>query len=72
MSAALGRPLTYREWWGLWLNRKRAQYRRAWEVCYGSAIAAGQLEPNMEYFRANSDGEGEALLLKAQQGARGQ
>ena len=68
-SVARRKP-TYVEWFGFWLNRRRTFYRRAAEVAYGAAIAMCVLDPGMDYFDANADGIGEALLLKAQHDSR--
>lgn len=32
----------------------------------GVAVALGLVDPGMEYFRALTDGEGEAMMLRAQ------
>jgi hypothetical protein len=36
-------------------------------VAYGVAIALGTVDPGKDYYSAMSDGEGEALLMKARQ-----
>jgi hypothetical protein len=51
---------------GLWLNRKRQAWREAFGPMYGAMVAAGSLEPSLEFCRACSDGEGEALVMKRQ------
>jgi hypothetical protein len=57
--------VSYPEYFGLWLNRKRAGYRAAGAVAYGAGAGTGFLTPGMEYYRALTDGEGEALAMKA-------
>ena len=53
--------------------RKRASFRKAYEHYLGAAVAGGAVDPGKEFWRANADGEGEALLLKARyDAARGQ
>ena len=64
-----GRVPTYVEYFGLWLNRKRTFFRQCGTVAYGTAIGLGLTDPGLSYYRAITDGEGEALLLKAQQDA---
>ena len=66
-----GRP-SYFEFVGLWLNRDRRKYRAAEAVAFGAGIALGAIDPGMNYYRAVTDGEGEALLLKAQYDLRRQ
>jgi hypothetical protein len=44
-------------------------HRKSGAVAYGVAIALCAVDPGMDYFRALTDGEGEALLMKARQDA---
>jgi hypothetical protein len=64
-----GRALSYLEEFGFWLNREREQDRKTSVVVRGAAIAMGTLKPGLDYYRAISDGEQEALLKKAVQEA---
>ena len=57
---------SYAAWTGFWLNRRRSLHRQSFVVAYGAGIALGLIEPDMEYYRSVTDGEGEALLMKAQ------
>jgi len=61
----LGRKITYPEYLGFWFNRTRAMCRRAEAMALGAGIGFGTLVPSIEYYRAISDGEGEALMKKA-------
>lgn len=54
---------------GYWLNRDRVTYRQARIVELGVGIANGNYTPNLEYYRAITDGEGQAKLLKARMDA---
>lgn len=45
--------------------------RRAASVALGVGVGMGAVEPGMDYYRAITDGEGEALLMKAKQKAAG-
>ena len=56
---------TYREYMGFCFNRKRIFYRRSSVIAFGAGIALGVIDPGMGYYRAITDGEGEAMLLKA-------
>lgn len=51
---------------GIWLNRRRSRWQDAWSATYGALIAGGLIEPPLEFCKANSDGEGEALVMKMQ------
>lgn len=67
--AYYGRQPTYTESFGMWLNRKRLQYRKAGYVMLGVGIAMGYIDPGMAFYRAITDGEGEAIALKGVQDA---
>ncbi len=49
---------------GLWLDRKRQKWIEAWPATYAHLIAEALIEPPMDFCRANTDGEGEALVMK--------
>jgi len=61
----VGRKPTYFEYFGLWLNRKRAEHRRAMPILLGASIALGSINPGDEFFADVSDGPGEAAMMKA-------
>ncbi len=48
------------------MSRKRVRHQRSGAVSMGVAVALGLVDPGMEYFRALTDGEGEAMMLRAQ------
>lgn len=56
---------TYLENLGFWLNRRRLFYRKSFVVAFGVGVGLGLVDPGMSYYRAITDGEGEAKLLKA-------
>lgn len=62
----LGRMPTYEEFYGLWLNKNRSQYRQAAMVALGAGIAFGSVDPGEDYFRAIAEGEDEAKFLRMQ------
>lgn len=68
-SQMIRRNPTYLEYFGFWLNRDRVMYRRTRPVALGAAIALGMVDPGLEYYRAITDGEGEALMMKGRQDA---
>ena len=65
-ALAYSRKPSYLEHFGLWLNMPRALNRQAWACAVGASIANGTMSPTLEFFKAVTQGEGEALLLKAQ------
>lgn len=62
----LNRKPSYEEFYGMWLNRNRAQYRAAATVALGAGIALGSVDPGEDYFRSITEGEEEAKFLRAQ------
>ena len=62
----LGRKPSYYQYVGFWLNRERTLHRLADAIALGHAIADGTIKPSLEYWRDVSDGEGIALMRKAQ------
>lgn len=67
----LGRRPPYAAYLGFWLNRKRESARRAGPVALGAAVALGLADPGLDYWEAQADGKGEALLMKARHESRG-
>lgn len=68
----MGRSPTYLEWFGLWLNRRREQYREMSVVANGVMIGLGMMTPGKSYYESITDGKGEAMLLQGStEAARG-
>lgn len=61
-----GKKPTYLEFFGFYLNKDRVFYRQAGAVAMGAGVALGSIKPGLEYFKAITDGEEEAKLMKAQ------
>ncbi len=53
---------TYRQFFGLWLNRIRANYRKAHIVAIGTKIGSGKTPMSIDYYRAVTNSEIEARM----------
>lgn len=60
------RKPTYVEHCGFVLNRQHVMYRQAGAVLIGVLTALGGLDPGMGFWRAITDGEGQAMTLRGQ------
>lgn len=51
---------------GLWLNKDRTFFRMASAVAYGTAVANGNQQPEIEFFEVRSDSLEQAKLKQMQ------
>ena len=64
-SMFFNRRLLYWEYLGLWLNRARTLYRKSHAVSVGVKIGRGKGAMGMDYYRAVTDSEAEAKMMRA-------
>ena len=62
----VGRKPTYAEHCGFLLNQQMILHKQAGAVLIGVLTALGGLDPGMNFWRAITEGEGQALSLKGQ------